>query len=173
VSASAATFRAGLKAVPAILWGGLSAGVLDLSAAFLHWGKPIRITQGIASGLIGPQAAFQGGWGTVALGTALHFLIALSAAAVFYAASRKLTFLTRRAVLWGFLYGIAVYMFMSWIVLPLSAFPKSNAPFSMSGLVISLLTHMFCVGLPIALAVAKADVGLRLPDLSRKISPRI
>ena len=172
MSTSAATLQGRAKALPAILWGGLAAGVLDLSAAFLRWGKPIRITQGIASGLIGPRA-FQGGWATGALGTALHFGIAISAAAVYYAASRKLTFLTQRTILWGFLYGIAVYMFMSWIVLPLSAFPKSNAPFSMSGLAISLLTHMFCVGLPIALAVRRADVALRPSDLSRKISPRI
>ena len=160
MSTSAPTLQGRAKALPAILWGGLAAGVLDLSAAFLRWGKPIRITQGIASGLIGPRA-FQGGWATVALGTALHFGIAISAAAVYYAASRELTFLTQRTILWGFLYGIAVYMFMSWIVVPLSAFPKGNAPFSMSSLAISLLTHMFCVGLPIALAVRQAEVALR------------
>jgi hypothetical protein len=172
VSTSAATLQGRAKALPAIVWGGFAAGVLDLSAAFLRWGKPIRITQGIASGLIGPRA-FQGGWATVALGTALHFGIAISAAAVYYAASRKLTFLTQRTILWGFLYGIAVYMFMSWIVLPLSAFPKSNAPFSMSSLAISLLTHMFCVGLPIALAVRRADLALGPSALGRKISPGI
>ncbi len=140
------------KALPAIFWGGLLAGILDLTAAFVRWGHPLIITKGIASGLLGPQA-FRGGWGTAALGTALHFLIAFSAAAVYYGASRKLTFLTQRAVLWGFFYGIAVYMFMSWVVVPLSAFPKSNTPFSPVGLMLSLLTHMFCVGLPIALAV--------------------
>ena len=172
MSTAAATWQGRAKALPAILWGGFAAGVLDLSAVSLRWRKPIRITQGIASGLIGPRA-FQGGWATVALGTALHFGIAISAAAVYYAASRKLTFLTQRTILWGFLYGIAVYMFMSWIVVPLSAFPKSNAPSSMSSLAISLLTHMFCVGLPIAFAVRTAEVGLRPSDLSRKISPRI
>jgi hypothetical protein len=128
--------------------------VLDITAAFVRWGKPIRILQGIASGLLGPQA-FQGGWGVVALGMALHFVIAFSAAAVYYAASRKLVFLRSRAVMWGLLYGVAVYMFMSWVVVPLSAFPKSHAPFSATGLTLSLLTHMFCVGLPIALAVRK------------------
>jgi hypothetical protein len=138
--------------VRAILWGGLAAGVLDLTAAFVRWGHPLAITKGIASGLLGPQA-FHGGWGTAALGAALHFFIATSAAALYYAASRKLKFLVRRPVLWGFLYGIAVYMFMSWVVVPLSAFPKSKAPFSMIALALSVLTHMFCVGLPIALAV--------------------
>jgi uncharacterized membrane protein YagU involved in acid resistance len=138
------------NALAAIVWSGLLAGVLDLSAAFIRWGHPAGITKGIASGLLGPQA-FQGGWGIVALGTALHFLIAFSGAVVFYVASRKLTFLTQRAVLWGFLYGIAVYMFMAWVVVPLSAFPKSKTPLALTALVLSLLTHMFCVGLPIAL----------------------
>jgi hypothetical protein len=153
-SAPIASAATPAKAIPAIVWGGLGAGVLDLTAAFVRWGHPLRITQGIASGLLGPQA-FQGGWGAAALGTALHFLIAFSAAAVYYGASRLLAFLTRRAVVWGFLYGIAVYMFMGWIVVPLSAFPKSKTPFSFTALVISLLTHMFCVGLPIALAVRR------------------
>jgi hypothetical protein len=142
------------RAVPAILWGGLWAGILDITAAFVRWGHPQGILRGIAGGLLGPQA-FHGGWGTAALGLALHFFIAFSAAAVYYAASRKLIFLRQRPVGWGFLYGIAVYMFMSWVVVPLSALPKSKAPFSGVGLVLSLLTHMFCVGLPIALAVRR------------------
>ena len=92
---------------------------------------------------------------TAALGLALHFSIALSAAAVYYAASRKIAFLYQRAVIWGLFYGIAVYMVMTWIVVPLSALPKSKAPFTLTGLILSLLTHMFCVGLPIALATRK------------------
>jgi hypothetical protein len=141
-------------AVAAILWGGLSVGILDITAAFIRWGMPVRILQGIASGLLGPRA-FQGGWAIAALGLALHFFIAFSAAAVYYAASRQLVFLRRRAVVWGLLYGIVVYMVMSWVVVPLSAFPKSKTPFSGIGLILSLLTHMFCVGLPIALAVRR------------------
>jgi hypothetical protein len=115
--------------------------------------------------------------GNCGLGLGLHFLIAFSAAVVYYAASRTLTFLTRRAVLWGFLYGIAVYMFMSWVVVPLSAFPKSKAPFSFVALTLNLLTHMFCVGLPIALAVrhyyAKSDLGVRTSDIGQRTSPPI
>jgi hypothetical protein len=72
-----------------------------------------------------------------------------------FGARPALSDLTRRAVLWGFLYGIAVYMFMSWVVVPLSALPKGKTPFSFSALIVSLLTHMFCVGLPIALAVRR------------------
>jgi hypothetical protein len=153
-SAPEGSFSEGSGALQAIFWGGLVAGVLDITVAFIRWGSPSRILKGIASGLLGPQA-FQGGWGIAALGLGLQFLIAFSAAVVYYAASRMLTFLTRRAVLWGCLYGIAVYMFMSWVVVPLSAFPKSRAPFSFVALGLSLLTHMLCVGLPIALAARR------------------
>ena len=142
------------RALSAILWGGLIAGILDITVAFIRWGNPARILRGIAGGLLGPSA-FQGGAGTAALGLALHFSIALSAAVVYYAASRKLAFLRQRAVVWGMFYGIAVYMVISWIVVPLSALPKSKAPFTLTGLILSLLTHMFCVGLPIALATRK------------------
>ncbi len=75
-------------ALPAILWGGVSAGILDITVAFIRWGRPVRILQGIAGGLLGAPA-FQGGWGTAALGLVLHFFIALSAAVVYYTASRS------------------------------------------------------------------------------------
>ena len=96
------------KALPAIGWGGLIAGILDITTAFIRWRPPVRLLQGIASGLLGPRA-FQGGWGTAVLGLALHFFIAFSAAAIYYAASRKLAFLRQRAVVWGLFYGIHVH----------------------------------------------------------------
>ena len=71
------------KALPAIGWGGLIAGILDITTAFIRWRPPVRLLQGIASGLLGPHA-FQGGWGTAVLGLALHFFIAFSAAAIYY-----------------------------------------------------------------------------------------
>jgi hypothetical protein len=158
MSAAASTTLSAYKpiALAPILWGGLTAGALDLTAAFVTWGvkgvSPIRIAQSIASGLLG-RAAYEGRLGTAALGIALHFFIAFSATIVFYAASRKLAFLTQHPVRWGFLYGITVYMVMYWIVIPLSAIPKSQRPPSLSGTVIAILTHMFCVGLPISLGV--------------------
>jgi hypothetical protein len=138
----------------AILWGGLAAGTLDLAAALVLYGlrgaRPIRILQAISSGLLG-AAAFQGGAATAALGVALHFLIAFGAAAVYFAASRKLGFLVRHAVPWGLAYGVGVYLFMNTVVLPLSA--VARRPFALDPTLI--LVHMLCVGLPIALAVRR------------------
>src|SRR6266496_3791093 len=120
-------------ALAAIFWAGLVSGGLDITAAFVTWApqgvSPIRILQGIASGLLGAKA-FAGGWKTAALGFVCHFFIAFSAATVFYVASGKLTLMTRRPILSGILYGVAVYLVMYWIVMPLSNFHKR--PFSWS-----------------------------------------
>ncbi len=143
------------RALQAILAGGLSAGVCDILAAFITNGwrgvTPIRVLKSVASGLLGKEA-FQGGAGTAVLGLALHFIIALGAAAVYYAASRKLTFLARQPIIYGPLYGIAVFLFMNLVVLPLSAIPF-KVSFKPSIVVTGLVVHMLCVGLPIGLAV--------------------
>ena len=90
---------------------------------------------------------------TALLGVALHFLIAFSAATVFYVASRKLKFMTRHFLTAGVLYGITVYTFMYWVVMPLSAVRRG--PFSLELTILAIVTHIFCVGLPIAIAVRK------------------
>src|SRR5580704_192704 len=109
----------------AIGWAGLLAGSLDITAAFVESGlegrSPVSLLQGIAGGLLG-MSSFQGGLATAALGVFFHFLIATTAAAVFYAASRKLTFLVKHSVPSGLLYGVMVYSFMNFVVLPLSAY---------------------------------------------------
>jgi hypothetical protein len=140
----------------AIIWGGMACGVLDITAALTIYGsmgaKPLRLLQGIAGGLLGPQT-FQGGLATAALGLLCHFVIAYGAATVFYVASRYIPFLLHYAVLSGVLYGIAVYFFMNRIVVPLSAATKM--PFSLKMMSIGLIIHIFCVGLPISLAIRR------------------
>lgn len=142
----------------AIVAAGMLCGVLDITAAFVTWMpqgvSPVIILKGIASGMLG-ASAFNGGAGTAVLGLALHFLIALSAATVFYVSSRRLTWLVRRPFLSGPLYGIAVYLVMYWIVLPLSNFHKR--PFSVTAATIAVVTHIFCVGLPIALVTSQFE----------------
>lgn len=142
------------NAFPAIFWAGLVCGVLDLTAAFvtlaLRRVKPVAVLQGIATGLLGPRS-FQGGWATAAMGLACHFLIAFSAATVFYAASRKIPFMVFQPLYSGILYGVAVYLFMYWIVMPLSRVPRRR--FSWLATAIAIITHMVCVGLPIAVVV--------------------
>jgi hypothetical protein len=127
---------------------------MDISAAFLTWMpqgvKPLRVLQSIAAGLLG-MASFRGGWETGALGLALHFLIALIAAAAFYAASRRLPALVNHPWIAGVAYGLVVYGVMYWIVTPLSRLPRR--PGTLTGTAIAVVTHLVCVGLPISLVV--------------------
>ncbi len=151
MSAGSSTYS---NAFLAIFWGGLGCGVGDITQAFVAWGllgvRPVSILHAIASGLIGPKA-FQGGASTAILGAVLHFVIAFGAATVYWIASRWLTFMTTHAVVSGLLYGEAVFLFMHFVVVPLSAAAKGH--FSMATLITGPIGHMFLVGLPIALAV--------------------
>ena len=152
---STAHSRTDRKHYRTILLGGLIAGALDITAAFvnsaLHGGRgPVGILQGIASGLLGSNS-YNGGLTTAALGLAIHFFIATVACAVFYVASRKVNFLVQQAIVSGLLYGVAVYLFMYQVVLPL-AFSR-RTPYTFTQILTAVTIHMFCVGLPISLTV--------------------
>ena len=155
--ASAAFAPARSRAYKAAFWGGLLAGVFDITYACvsqaLRGRGPVWTLQSVASGWLGAQA-FRGGLGAAALGLVSHFMIAFGAAAVYYAASRKLRVLVRHAVVCGLLYGIAVFLFMSYVVVPLSAAPF-RFPFTLAVLTRGFISHALLVGLPIALAVRR------------------
>lgn len=141
------------RAFAAIFSAGLLCGAMDITAAFITWWpkgvKPARLLQGVAAGWLGPKS-FDGGMATAALGLAFHFLIAFTAATVFYVASRQLTFMINRPVVSGVLYGIAVYLVMYWVVMPLSNFHGTK---TVTSSIIAIITHIVCVGLPISLVI--------------------
>jgi uncharacterized membrane protein YagU involved in acid resistance len=97
--------------------------------------------------------AFDGGTATWILGLLLHFFITLCAAAVYWVASRKLEFLRPHFFVCGLFYGIAVFLVMNLVVLPLSAIPHPIGPFTVANLYQGLLAHMFLVGLPISMSL--------------------
>jgi phage shock protein PspC (stress-responsive transcriptional regulator) len=140
----------------AIVVAGLTCGVMDISAALVVYGllgsKPLRLLQGIAGGILGPRA-YSGGISTALFGLALHFVIAFGAAAIFFLASRVMPFLLTHAALSGVFYGIAVYFFMNRVVVQLSAATKF--PFSMKMMLIGVIIHIFCVGIPISLNIRR------------------
>jgi hypothetical protein len=139
------------KVFLAIAVGGGIAGTLDLLQACILFGWDIPLV--IAGGLLG-RGAFQGGAGTYVLGVVLHFFIACSAAAVYYAASRWLGFLKEYPLVCGLFFGAAVEDVMRFIVLPLSAL-HSKGPYKLHDLILGLIVHMVVVGLPISFSVRR------------------
>jgi RsiW-degrading membrane proteinase PrsW (M82 family) len=134
------------RALLAIGVGGGVAGALDLTQACVLFGWNIPLA--IAGGVLGKQA-FTGGAGMFVLGVALHFFIAFSAAAIYYAVSLRMGFLKEHWLLCGLFFGAAVEEVMKLIVLPLSAL-HSRGPYELKELILGLAVHMVVVGLPVA-----------------------
>ncbi|MFO0583297.1 MAG: hypothetical protein U0229_13590 [Anaeromyxobacter sp.] len=137
-----------------ILRTALLIGLLDgLDAVLFTWalgGSPARMFQGIASGLVGRDAATTGGVVTVALGVACHLTVAAGVATVYALAALRLRPLTEHAWLAGAVYGVLVWAVIRWGVIPLSAIGAPR-PLTPVGLANALFAHVALVGWPAAL----------------------
>lgn len=148
-----------------VLAGGLVAGTIDIAYACTFWAlksgvRPARIFQSVAAGLLGGQAAREGGAATAGLGLALHFFIALTVAVIYYRAARYSEALWRRPWTFGSLYGVAVFGVMHYFVVPLSAAGRGGVPpFDPLWDGLSLVVHAVGVGVPVALAAGAALRG--------------
>ena len=138
----------------AIVWGGLIAGAMDITAAFVETAvsgrSPVWVLQSVASGILGANS-YKGGFGSALLGLLIHFFIAFVWCSLYFFASRSLNFLRTQPIISGLMYGVVVYLFMYGIVMRLTFHRNFLTP--ASGVIIAVLTHIFCVGLPISLAV--------------------
>jgi hypothetical protein len=135
----------------AILWGGLAAGTGDSILALILYRVPLSVIyQSIASGLLGREA-YRGGLATAGLGVLLHFFIATVWAALFVGMSLKHPVLARRTLASGLAFGLVVYLFMKYVVLPLSAVVRLT-PFEP----LAMVGHALLVGLPIAFFARRA-----------------
>ena len=140
----------------AIFWGGLLAGIFDLTQAFIGFSlmgsTPFRILQSIARGIFGPHSR-EMGWTSATVGFICHFTVAFGAATVYYIASRKLRVLVERPVLSGLIYGELVFLFMYFVVIPLSAI--GHVTYNLATYITGPIGHPLLVGLPIALCVRR------------------
>lgn len=147
----------GMRLWARVALSGLLGGALDLLFAFIFYGyqgaAPPLILRSIASGLLGPEAFGAGAW-VPPLGAALHFFIAVCAAFAFYLASRYLTVLVRHPLPCGAVFGVAMYVFMHSVVLPLSRVHHRVMP--LANVIGELFSHIFLFGIVIALGVARA-----------------
>ena len=149
LSISAAAKKTSL-ALPILVGGGV-AGLLDMTSAYISFGRFMPI--GIAGGIVG-AAGRHVSVGQYILGLSIHYFIAFSAATVYCLASKKLEFLREHFIVCGLFYGMGFFLFMQLVVLPLSAY-HAMGPYQYRGLVQGLLAHMFLIGLPISISLRK------------------
>ena len=171
-----------MKLLKAVLIGGVVAGALDITYAFVVYGplsyqmSPVQILHSVAAGWVGHDAADAGGAMMAVLGLATHFMMALTMAAVFVFGAQRLPALKRNPVMWGLIYGVGLYVVMTYVVVPLSAAHPSQHfatslqevisrlqvsfssvrpkdPWQLLG---TLFTHTVFVGLPISLVNRRA-----------------
>jgi hypothetical protein len=149
----------------AILYGALTVATLDgLDAcvmSLVRGSNPARMFRGVAYGLLGP-AALDGGLGISFLGLCIHVFVATMAVITYFVVSRKVPALRKHWFIYGPLYGLAVYLVMYRIVMPLSAIGRAGQfvwPRSLNDLAI----HAFGVGLPSAFWASRAPVADERP----------
>ena len=144
------------RILTAILSGGLLAGVFDFCVACAESGlPPMTIGKAVARGWFG-KAAMHGGADVALIGIASHFGIMLCFAAAYVLVSVRAPILRRLFFVAGPVYGAAIFFFMRYVVMPLSAagFAMPKPPV----LYYEFAGHMFLVGLVIA-AAARMFVG--------------
>lgn len=138
-----------------IVIGTLIAGTLDILAAVgltLIYGRdPMAMLRYVGSGPF-PGAPDMGTAGSL-LGLAVHFTLMAIMVTIFVLAAARLRRLWQQPVLWGALYGLATYVVMNWIVVPLRF--QTPLPPSTRAIITQLFCHIVLVGIPIALVAAK------------------
>jgi hypothetical protein len=147
-----------LRPAQAILFGGLTVGLIDCAFATIrsaqHGTSFTKLWQGVASGLLG-ASSFDGGAATMALGLAIHFFIATSVVAFYLLLSRRLPFLVQQPWLCGPVYGLGVYIFMNFVVIPLSAIGPQ--PHVLAKMLPGIGIHLLGIGLPAALVATRVS----------------
>lgn len=140
---------------PPILIGTLIAGTLDILAAIgltlFYGGDPMRMLRGVAAGPF--PGATEWGTGGSLLGLAVHFTLMAIMVTLFVLAAARLRRLWEQPLLWGTLYGLATYVVMNLLVVPLR-WPERFPP-STRAIITQLFCHIVLVGIPIALVAAR------------------
>jgi hypothetical protein len=137
-----------------VMVGGIVAGTFDITYACVYWGikagvQPPRIFQSVARGVLG-AASFRGGAATAALGLFLHYFIAIAMSFAYYLVASRWKALHERAITLGAAYGLVLYGVMTYIVVPLSRAGGGGGGDRL-WIALSIVVHMFLIGVPIAL----------------------
>jgi hypothetical protein len=130
----------------------LVAGTLDILSAFVFAGAVVSVLQTVASGPFG-NAVAEGPAGAP-LGLAVHFAIMAVMVTAYVLSAQRIPALNRHWIAAGLLYGVALWLVMYWIVLPLR-WDSFQPPGELVPIAKQLFSHCILVGLPIAWFAAR------------------
>jgi hypothetical protein len=144
------------SAVATITTATIISGLLDATAGVvIYWIykglNPLQVLQYIASGIFGPSV-IGGSFLYVLIGLVLHFVIAFAFTCAYYLAFPYIRSFAKNTIVDGLLYGAFIWVFMNYLVLPISNIPHSPKDLVS---VMELIWHSALVGLPIAVIVEK------------------
>lgn len=154
------------RPLPAWAWvacGGVALGLADLAFAALYWFlhsgvAPVRIPQSIAGWVLGPALARAGGVATALAGAALYCTVVAAMVAGYLKLSALRPALHAQVVLSGAMYGLAMYVLLFRLVLPLVAPAHAPAPAMPTSWTIACLAAYAGIGIGCAL-VARAKAA--------------
>jgi len=141
-----------------ILSAGLVAGCFDLLAAIIVYSVVMerttdrKLLQGIGRAAFGNNT-FQDETSLALSGIAVHFFIAFCFTIFYFFVFPYISFLRKRKILSGLLYGAFAWCVMNLAVLPL--FHIANIPHKWDSIVRGAVILMFCIGLPISIIVSR------------------
>ena len=130
----------------------LVTGTLDILFAFLVAGSVAPVLRTVASGAL--DDAIADGPAGAPLGLLVHFAIMAVMAAAWFLAAWRLALLRRQWIVAGLLYGVALWLVMYWIVMPLR-WASFTTPSEPEAIARQLFAHCVLVGLPIAWFAAR------------------
>ena len=164
-TAATASVSAEESNVPRLMRAWLLTAVIDetfssVLSKFFYGSTVTRLWQGVASVLIGAKA-FEGGTTTVLLGVLMHLVVAFTWSAVFLFLIWRMQWV-RRIVGSPFgvfkmaaVYGPAIWMVMSLVVIPLFAHRPPSITYRWW---VQFFGHIPFVALPIVASIAKGQV---------------
>jgi hypothetical protein len=106
----------------------------------------------IASGFFGKDA-FSGGFGMMAIGLLVHFVIVFACTVSFFLLYPKLKFFHHNIIINSLLIALVAWAVTNLVIIPMSNI--TAAPFNFSRAVIGFAILFVCIGLPISIAAKK------------------
>ncbi len=141
------------------LIAGITAGVcieayLLLTVVVPAHGSVLHAWQWIASAAIGDVALTNTAYAW--LGLLVHFIISIGWAGGYAYLAQQQTFMNRRWVISGLVYGLVVYIFMDILLLGARKFVPPATPLALLN---ALIAHSIFFGLPLAFVAARLDAA--------------